>query len=115
MSKKHVDEYFNKIVADYKEMLDTLKDMEEECSNGLIHPDKIEQMKQIIIPLRDNYMTLSWIMFLLNKPAKKQKQKKYEHMLENKMNDIDPDKTRTPNAIHNENKDIIDQLKNSLY
>ena len=111
MSKKHVDEYFNKVVHDYKEMLDTIHELEEECSKGLVDPDKVEQMKELIKPLKNNYMTLSWIMYLFNQPNKKQKKRKYEQVQLPIMNNIDPKNERHPEAIHEENKKVINELK----
>lgn len=114
MSKKHFDEYFNQVVSDYKEMLDTIKDLEEECNKGLVHPDKVEQMKELIKPLKNNYMTLSWVMYLLNQPNRKQKKKKYEQVQLPVITKIDPDKERSPESIHQENLDTITSLKDSF-
>ena len=112
MSKRHLDEYFNKIVTDYKEMLDTIKELEEECNKGLVHPDKLEQIKEAVKPLKENYMTLSWVMFLLNKPNRKNKSKRYEESEKNKMKKIDPKKERSPESVFKENKETIENIKN---
>ena len=114
MAKRHVDEYFNHIVSDYKEMLDTLHDLEKECNEGLVSPDNLEQMKQMIIPLKNNYMTISWIMYLLNMPNKEKKRRKYEQVQLPIMNEIDPNKERTLESITEEDKEIIEKLKISL-
>lgn len=110
MSKKHVDEYFNSVVSNYKEMLDALHDLEEECSTGLVDPDMVEQMKTMIKPIKENYMTLSWIMFLFNMPNKKEKKKKYEKEMNPLMRKIDPNKTYTPENILKNNKETIKDL-----
>ena len=112
MSKKHFDEYFNSVVNDYKEMVDTIHELELECSQGLVDPDRVEQMKALVEPIKQNYMTLSWVMFLLNKPNKKKKEKKYNKMLINKIDLIDPNKERSPEAIKEMNKNYIKTLKN---
>lgn len=111
MSKKHFDEYFNSVVHDYKEMLDCIRDLEEECTKGLVDPDRVEQMKELIKPLKNNYMTLSWVMYLLNQPNKKKKKKKYEQVNLPIMNKIDPHKEKDPKAIHKENEAVIEELK----
>jgi len=51
--------------------------MEEEASKGLLDPDKLIQMKSYIEPIKINYQRISYIMYLLNKPVKKSKEKKY--------------------------------------
>lgn len=75
MSVKHVKEYYDSIYQDYHEMVQTLKDMEEECNNGLVAPEKVEQLKKMLEPIKMNCHRISYIMFLLNKPNKKEKQK----------------------------------------
>ena len=77
MSKEHVNAYYQEVCQNYIEMNEAIKDMEDECNRGLVDPDKLEEMKKMIEPLKNNYMTLSYIMFLFNKPKRKKKEKKY--------------------------------------
>ena len=108
MSKRHVDEYFNTIANQYQEMLDALKDMEEECENNLLDPDRLEQMKNMIKPLKENYMRISYIMFLLNKPDKEEKSKEYEERNKKLLSKISDENKLE--AIQEENQKIIDQI-----
>ena len=73
MAKRHVEEYYNKIAEQYKEMSDNIKELEERLSDNMSSYDVIENMKKIVEPVKENYMTLSWIMFLLNMPNNKKK------------------------------------------
>lgn len=110
MSKKHVEDYFNQICDDYHEMVETLKDMEEECNNGLVAPERVEQLKKVLEPIKINYMRISYIMYLLHMPTRKQKQKRYE-----KQNS--PFKFRscdTLKSVREENKQSIENAKNYL-
>ena len=75
MSRKHVEDYFNQVCEDYHEMVQTLKDMEDECNNGLVPPERVEQLKNMLEPIKTNYARISYIMFLLNMPNKKEKQR----------------------------------------
>ena len=111
MSKKHFDEYFNSVVANYKEMLDTIHELEEECNKGLVDPDKLENMKELVKPLKENYLTLSWVMYLLNQPNKAKKKRTYERVALPQMDKIDPEKERHPDAIIKENKETIENIK----
>ena len=74
MAKRHVVDYFNKIANQYKDMLDELKDFEKECNSGLVEPEKFEQFKQILQPIKNNYMMWSYAMYLLNLPNNKKKE-----------------------------------------
>jgi len=75
MSKKHVEDYFNQICDDYHELVSTLNELQEQCETTVVPPEKIENLKHIIEPIKDNYERISYIMFLLNMPNKKEKKK----------------------------------------
>ena len=75
MSKRHVEDYFNKVADQYKEMLNELKDFEKECSDGLVEPEIFDNYKKIIEPLKNNYMTWSYVMYLLDLPNREKKVK----------------------------------------
>lgn len=79
MSKKDFDREYKQIESQYLEMLENLKDMEQELANGLVNPDMFEQMKEIIKPLKTNYEMWNYIKFLLNKPTRKQKEERYRN------------------------------------
>lgn len=116
MSKKDVYIYFNEICDQYHELIESLHDMEKEAMTGLINPDRIEQLKTIIEPVKTNYQRISYIMFLLNKPTKietflskigfKTKRIKYAKKLE-----LDG-KEGTLETIKKENGEVIDSIKN---
>lgn len=84
MSKKHFDLYFNEIAKQYSDMLDAIKDLETAVSQNLVSPEKLDNMQNIVKPMKENYMRLSYVMYLLNKPNRKKKQEKYEN--QNKKN-----------------------------
>lgn len=109
MAKKDVDKYFNQICQDYRELLDTLKDMEEEVSKGLLDPDKLVQMKEYIEPIKINWQRISYIMFLLNKPVKKKKEERYINQNKKSVKE-----NSTLEDVHKENFEYIDKIKNEL-
>ena len=78
MAKRHVIDYFNKVADQYHSMLVEIKDFEEECNKGLIEPERLDEVKKIIEPLKNNYMTWSYMMFLLNLPNRERKVKDYK-------------------------------------
>lgn len=108
MSKKHVDDYFDIIANQYHDMLESLRDMEEECTKGLLDPDRLEQMKKLIEPLKQNYMRISYIMYLLNKPNREKKVKRYEEQNKKLLNSI-PKEDRL-NGIVEENQHTINNI-----
>ena len=47
MSKRHVEDYFNKVADQYREMLLELKDFEDECNRGLVEPEIFDNYKKL--------------------------------------------------------------------
>ncbi len=107
MSQKDVIKYYNEVVENYKDMLENLKDMEEEMKESLVTPEQVDQMKRMAQPIVDNYKTLSYIIFLLNRPTKKGKFNRYE-----KQNKKLLENCRTKEEVLNENKEALNNLKN---
>ena len=77
MSKKHVEEYYNQICEQYKELLNNTKEVEKAVKEGLVSPEFLDNYKKIIEPNKVNYERWSYMMFLLNQPNKKEKKRKY--------------------------------------
>lgn len=109
MAKKDVDEYFNSICKDYHDLIDTLHEMEEEVNKGLLDPDKLLQLKYLVEPAKVNWQRISYIMYLLNKPAKKSKEKRYhdqnKKMIQNNSSLDD---------IHKENLGCINRIRTEM-
>lgn len=106
MSVKHVKEYYNQVCSDYSELLENLRDMEEELQNNLVSPDRVEQLKRMIEPIKQNYERISYIIFLLDMPNRKEKQDRYKSQQRKKVyegSDL--------NSIKAENKNILDNMK----
>ena len=73
MSKKHFDEYYFQLYSDYVEMINLLKQLEDECATGMVSPDKIENYKNALQPIKDSFLTMQFVKYLLDKPNKKGK------------------------------------------
>lgn len=111
MAVKHVKQYYEEISNQYHEMLDTLKDFEKEASEGLVEPERIEQIKQTIKPLKDNYERWSYMMFLLNRPNRNSKVNKWQK-LQNQINkNKNFDSKNTLEAVTQENEETLQKLK----
>lgn len=108
MSRKHVQAYYDEVCATYHELMEDLKELEKEANEGMIDPDKFEQYKANIEPIKINFQRLSWIMYLLNQPNKKEKKKKYERQHQKEL-----DYYKENNLINRdvtENKEILEKL-----
>lgn len=107
MARKDFDNYYNQICNQYFELQQVLEDLSKEVSEGMIEPERIEQLKQTIVPVENNYRTLGYIKYLLDKPTRKQKEARYKSM--NKKL-IEQCNGRTQEDIVKENNDIIKSL-----
>ena len=105
MSVKHVKKYYQQVCDQYSQMIEELKDFEKEAGEGLFPPERIDQIKVSIEPLKINYERWSYMMYLLNLPNKSVKKKKYERQfVGTKVNKI-------ANDINEENVASIKNLK----
>ena len=112
MSVKHVKEYFDQVANQYSEMLNELRDFEKEAQEGLIEPERLDKIKENMQPLINNYQTLSWIMFLLNQPNKKEKVKKYERQNKTLLNTLKKEFSRE--GVINTNEEVLSRLKHEI-
>lgn len=108
MSRKDVQDYYNQIYVDYTDMVQALKDMEQECTNGLVSPDRVNQLKEMLEPIKINYQRISYIMYLLDKPNKKEKRRWYDNQNKNKYVGT------TLKEVREENKSYIEKAKQTL-
>ena len=112
MSVKDVKLYYDEVCQQRQEMLNEIHDFEEECQKGLIEPERLDQIKETIQPLLNNYQTLSYIMFLLNKPVKKSKESKY--LSQNKKFLKQINKQFTKDGIKTQNQQVLKNLKDNI-
>lgn len=77
MSVKAVRKYYDQICEQYCDMLENIRDFELEAQKGLIEPERVERLKEQIAPIKQNYERWSYMMFLLNQPARKSKHRRY--------------------------------------
>lgn len=111
MSVKDVQDYFLQVAKDYKDMNDALQMMEkmisEEQSQAAFA--NIDVLKQNVAKMKENYTRISYIIWLLNKPVKKEKAEKYERSEKKKLEAI-PERDRL-GGVRKENKEVIDKIK----
>lgn len=101
MSVKHVEEYYNQICRQYQEMLDDIKDLEKECAEGIVEPERIDRLKEQIAPIKNNYERWAYMMFLLHQPNRKEKVKRYQKQNEKLLRSLS--KENSLDAILEEN------------
>lgn len=109
MSVKHVREYFDIMANQYIEMLEAYRDLEKECQEGLVEPERLDNMQILLNPIKENYMRLSYIMFLLNKPNRESKGPRYVQANKKLLEKIP--KEHTLEGVVEENKAALESTK----
>lgn len=114
MSKKHVEDYYLKMLADYTEMKNVLEELQRSISidPSSVNMDYINSVKEKVRLLEANYKRLSYIMFLLNQPNKEKKINRYIKREHKKLNSIPTEHRR--DHIEKENAEVIDYIKNGV-
>lgn len=105
MAKRDFDVYYNKIFKQYNDLQITLEDMSKQAAEGMIEPERLEALKATVAPVVTSFQTLSYIKYLLDKPKRKTKIKRYDDRLLKRSGKF------TGDNILNNNKDIINNLK----
>ena len=111
MSKRDFDKYYEEIRSQYLEMVSTLEEMTELADKKMVSPEMLENVKTTVEPIKQNYMTLSYVMFLLNTPKKGKKLEKYKRQ-NRKL--FEQSIGRQAQDIENENKKHLDELRNAF-
>ena len=109
MAYKHIKEYYDKICEQYLEMKDEIRDFEIEAQNNIMEPERLDMIKEQIKPLMDNYERWSYMMYLLNLPVKKSKQKSYQERNKKFINNLN--KNNSLQSILEENKQVINKMR----
>lgn len=112
MSIKHVREYYDNICKDYHEMMEALREAEEDAQNNLVTPESVENLNTLVKPMKDNYERWSYMMFLLNMPNKKEKKRAYLKQNRKKIELIE--ENNNMEAMHKENTDSINEVRQAF-
>jgi hypothetical protein len=106
MAVKHVKDYLYTIQQQYIEMKADLADMEEALKAGFITEDKLATVKENVEILETNYNRIAYINYLLDMPARKAKEPKY-----NKQNKKQLEKFIAENATK---EAVVEENTNAL-
>lgn len=111
MARRDVLIYYTQVENQYLEMLADIKDYEAAHKSGEITDEKYNELTNMIEALKANYERLSYIMFLLNAPARDSKKAKYYKQNKKVVGALT---NSSEEKIINENADILKNLKQLL-
>lgn len=107
MARKDFDDYYNKITSQFQQLNAVFEDMNREVENGMVEPERIEQLKLTIEPIKTSYHTLTYIKYLLDKPTRKSKHGRYDGQNRKRLKSS---KGYHSNDYIDRNKKILDSL-----
>ena len=113
MAIRDVKEYYFKMAAQYIEMKDDLKDFEQALKDGFITEDQLQAAYDEVDKVQQNYDRLSYIMYLLNLPNRKSKQKKYKIINTALETEFEKRKADT-GSVSIENRDALKAFKEEM-
>lgn len=111
MAKRHIIEYYLEQQEQYLEMLEVSKEFERLYRNGDIDIERYQDATREIDVIKANYERLAYIIYLLNKPNRKNKGSKYDKSnkeLKSYLNQSSND------VVRNENEDALKVLKDLI-
>ena len=112
MSVKDVRKYYDEVADQYMELRDNLKEFSELVSNNLYSPEKLKEIEDMVQPIKRNYEVLSYVMFLLNKPQKNEKEKPYQIRNKRFLQSIPREATKE--GVIQENKSVLNSFQNDV-
>lgn len=107
MSVKDVKEYANVIYKDFHESIVLLKEAEEMYNENVISEERFNAIKDSVEPIRTNYARISYILYLLDRPNRKEKINKYNKQRQDLLNTFNNSNEK---AIHEENVNALNNL-----
>ena len=78
MALKQVKDYYKSVEKLYFDMLHSLKEMNEEFKKGNVTEEELNKLLTPVNNIKDNYLRLSYIMYLFYQPNREKKIKKFE-------------------------------------
>ena len=90
MARKHFEEYYNKIKIQYHELLSLVKEAGQLTGENAVDPQTIKNLETVLQPVKNSYMSLAYVEYLLNLPKNKKVEERNRRQFESKLRSIDP-------------------------
>ena len=110
MAVKDVREYYFKLAAQKAELEADLADFDEALKNGFITEEQVQAAKDELIPYQINLDRITYIMYLLELPARKPKQAKCNKQNKKLLDELNKRKADEESIIA-ENKSALDSFR----
>lgn len=114
MARKDFEQYYNKIRNQYFQLVDALEEAGKLTAQNLVDPQVLDNLTVTMQPIKNSYMSLAYVEYLLNLPKNKKVQKRNEKQFKSLLEKIDSTKHQEFVIKNNEQTisnihDIIDK------
>lgn len=105
MARKDFEEYYGKIKDQYFRTIHMLEELGEEAGEKPLDPQVLENLQKILEPVKNSYLQLAYIEYLLNLPKDKTVRVRNSQQFEAQLNKID-NKVK-PEVVLSKNESLI--------
>lgn len=113
MAVRQLKDYYKRIEEMFIELNDDLKEMEEDFKAGKITEDELRNLLLPVSGLKENYIRLSYVMYLLNQPNRPKKEQRY-HNQNATLNGFFQEQGVTKDQDLEDCKNALDEFKKNL-
>lgn len=109
MAVRDVEKYYTEMSNQLKELKKEISEMEQDVKNNIMAPEFLEDLKTMVQPLMTNWERISYFMFLLHKPTKKEKEPLYKKQKQKLLKEIGGD--NLGEVMKAENQEVIEKVR----
>ena len=113
MAVRDIKEYYYKLQAQKAELEADIADFEEALRNGFITEEQVQAAKDELIPYQINMDRLTYIMYLLELPARKSKQAKFAKQNKKVLDEL-KSRAADDTSVVDENKSALDSFRREI-
>lgn len=113
MAVRDVRQYYYTMLSQYLEEKQNLADFEEALKEGFITEEQMQEAMETVSELEKNYHRLTYIMYLLDMPKRKNKKDTYVRQYKNILDELKALGTDI-DSIKEENSDALIHFKATL-
>lgn len=93
MARKDFEEYYSKIKEQYFRMVNMLGEVDKSSGEKLIDPQTVQNLQIILEPVKNSYLSLAYIEYLLNLPKNKKVRVRNKRQFDSLLSKIDKSST----------------------
>lgn len=113
MSLKHVKDYYKGIEKLYFELVNDLREMEQEFKEGNVTEEELNKLLIPVNNIKDNYLRLSYILHLFYQPNREKKIPKYNNQHKDLIKVFKENKITKKQELEN-SRYALDEFKKNL-